>query len=72
MAAADRDPCSEGAAVPTRVVGTSAGGTLETSIAALRPLGRQVAIHERDHSVDRDMEWILAQIRQIDVSSIGF
>jgi hypothetical protein len=31
-----------------------------------------VAIHERDHSVDRGMEWILTQLRQIDVSGAGF
>ncbi len=35
-------------------------------------LRRQVAIHERDHSVEGGIEWILTQFRQIDERGAGF
>src|ERR1700686_3528650 len=68
----DRGPWSETVPVPARAVDTSAGGTLATSIAALRILWRQVAIHERDHTVEGDVEGILTELRQIDEIGAGF
>ena len=54
-------------AFPVRVLGISAGGTLDTSNAMLRFLKRQVAVHERDHPVHARVKGILAQLRQIDI-----
>src|SRR6202022_3261192 len=39
---------------------------------ALRISRRQVAVHERDHAIEGDVEGILTELRQIDEIGAGF